>query len=458
MSREDQEAQEDELLALTSIYSAEEFKRKDAAPGGEIHLCLELPSDFVISIKSNSATNSFAENFENTVPFLPPIVLNFELPPDYPSAAPPDFTLSCKWLSPTQLTLLCQHLDDLWEENNGCVVLFPWIQFLKEETLDYLNIKSPYEIELSNNGLQNWMQPAEKTPDDGVSLERGSFDKRAIQDVQSVSALVKYILVFSEAQEKKVFDSKPFMCNICFMEKLGSECTHFKDCQHVYCNSCLKDYFEIQIKDGQVHALNCPEPKCKSVATAAQVKCLVGEQLFGRYDRLLLQSSLDLMADVVYCPRPGCQTPVMQEPEGTMGICSVCQFAFCVLCYMTFHGLSPCKIPDDKFLELSEEYLAANEERRSEMDKRYGDVLKAVEGFRNMERLRNLEWLGKYSKPCPGCKAPTEKIDGCNRMTCTRCMQTFCWLCLKILPHYNAYKHFDSPSECLNRLHEKEEN
>ncbi|XP_073507350.1 E3 ubiquitin-protein ligase RNF14-like [Phyllobates terribilis] len=452
MSREDQEAQEDELLALTSIYSEEEFKRKNAGSGGEIHLCLELPSNFVISIKSNSATNSFAENFENTVSFLPPIVLNFELPPDYPSTAPPDFTLSCKWLSPAQLTLLCQHLDDLWEENRGCVVLFPWIQFLKEETLDYLNIKSPYEIEVSSNGLQNWMQPPEKTPADGVLLERGSFDKRAIQDVQSVSALVKYILVFSEAQEKKVFDSKPFLCDICFVEKLGSECTHFKDCQHVYCNSCLKDYFEVQINDGQVHALNCPEPKCKSTATPAQVKYLVGEQLFGRYDRLLLQSSLDLMADVVYCPRLSCQTPVMQEPEGTMGICSACKFAFCILCNMTFHGISPCKIPDDKFLELSEEYLAANEERRREMDKRYGDVLKAVEG------LRNMEWIGKYSKACPGCKAPTEKIDGCNRMTCTRCRQNFCWLCLKILPQDNPYKHFDSPSECFNRLHEKEEN
>ncbi|CAJ0954229.1 unnamed protein product [Ranitomeya imitator] len=284
----------------------------------------------------NSATNSLVDNFENAVSFLPPIVLNFELPPDYPSTAPPNFTLSCKWLSPRQLTLLCQHLDDLWEENSGCVVLFPWIQFLKEETLDFLNIKSPYEIELSSNGLQNH----------GVLLERGSFDKRAIQDVQSVSALVKCILVFNEAQEKKVFESKPFLCNICFMEKLGSECTHFKDCQHVYCNCCLKDYFEIQIKDGQVHALNCPEPKCKSVATPAQVKRLVGEQLFSRFDHLLLQSSLDLMADVVYCPRLSCQTPVMVEPEGTMGICSVCQYAFCILCNMTFHGISPCNIPE----------------------------------------------------------------------------------------------------------------
>lgn len=66
--------------------------------------------------------------------------------------------------------------------------------------------------------------------------------------------------------------------------------------------------------------------------------------MFARYDRLLLQSSLDLMADVVYCPRPGCQTPVMQEPGCTMGICSRCNYAFCTLCKMTYHGVSPCKV------------------------------------------------------------------------------------------------------------------
>lgn len=68
------------------------------------------------------------------------------------------------------------------------------------------------------------------------------------------------------------------------------------------------------------------------------------EDLFARYDRLLLQSSLDLMADVVYCPRQSCATAVMVEPDTTMGICSACHYAFCTLCKMGYHGLSHCKI------------------------------------------------------------------------------------------------------------------
>lgn len=68
------------------------------------------------------------------------------------------------------------------------------------------------------------------------------------------------------------------------------------------------------------------------------------EELFARYDRLLLQSTLDLMADVVYCPRQHCGTAVMVEPDTTMGICSACQYAFCTLCKLGYHGLSHCKI------------------------------------------------------------------------------------------------------------------
>lgn len=46
----DKEAQEDELLALASIYD-EEFHRAESAQGGEIQLCLELPSDFKVVVK-----------------------------------------------------------------------------------------------------------------------------------------------------------------------------------------------------------------------------------------------------------------------------------------------------------------------------------------------------------------------------------------------------------------------
>lgn len=44
------------------------------------------------------------------------------------------------------MSSLCRRLDELYEENQGCVILFTWIQFLKEQALDFLGIQSPLEV------------------------------------------------------------------------------------------------------------------------------------------------------------------------------------------------------------------------------------------------------------------------------------------------------------------------
>ncbi len=41
---------------------------------------------------------------EHHISFLPPLVLSFELPADYPSASAPVFTLSSKWLTRVQVS------------------------------------------------------------------------------------------------------------------------------------------------------------------------------------------------------------------------------------------------------------------------------------------------------------------------------------------------------------------
>lgn len=153
------------------------------------------------------------------------------------------------------------------------------MQFLKEETLGYLNIVSPFELKMgSQKKVQRRTAQASANSEVDFGGAAGSdvdqeevVDERAVQDVESLSSLIQEILDFDQAQQIKCFNSKLFLCNICFSEKLGSECMYFLECRHVYCKACLKDYFEIQIRDGQVKCLNCPEPKCPSVATPGQV-------------------------------------------------------------------------------------------------------------------------------------------------------------------------------------------
>ncbi len=59
---ENREAQDDELLALASIYDEEEFHRAESAQGGEIQLCLELPSDFKLFVKGTPVSKFCKRN------------------------------------------------------------------------------------------------------------------------------------------------------------------------------------------------------------------------------------------------------------------------------------------------------------------------------------------------------------------------------------------------------------
>ena len=83
-----------------------------------------------------------------------------------------------------------------------------------------------------------------------------------------------------------------------------------------------------------------------------QVKKLVSEEMFAKYDKLLLQTSLDMMLDVTYCPRPTCRSPVLMDKDSAMASCPECRFTFCTLCKLTYHGLSPCRMKSGRFLSV----------------------------------------------------------------------------------------------------------
>ena len=104
------ECQEDELVALSSIYDERVFTRSQN--GGEVNIYLELPENFEVKISASKRIEANPEASHEkdvstwdvfSVKYLPPLVLNFCFPPDYPSTQPPQYTLSCKWLNVLQV-------------------------------------------------------------------------------------------------------------------------------------------------------------------------------------------------------------------------------------------------------------------------------------------------------------------------------------------------------------------
>lgn len=399
---EDDEEQANELLALTSIYDKEVFtaSKNSGLNEGIVLVDVEIPHPFEVVVKEKEDVRHCVEN-------LPSIVLSFSLPHDYPSVKPPSFTLTCPWLTEAQLSNLTKELLQMWASNAGSVILFTWIGFLQAESLSFLDVKSP--VMLSEQILQ-------------------------------------IVLDCDRTKRGRVFDRTMFCCEVCLTEKPGNACMRFLECDHVFCRACLRDFFELHIREGSINLMKCPEEKCGTQVHPTQVKELVSPELFERYDRLMFQLSLDTMHDIVYCPRKSCGSPVVVDRDNAMGSCAECHYVFCIYCRMAYHGVAMCKLKSEAAQKIRSTYMSGDESEKLELEKRYGK-----------KQLRSLveehfteQWLEEYSKKCPCCSAQVQKIDGCNKMTCSKCNSYFCWLCLNVLPKGSPYDHFNNPSSSCN--------
>jgi E3 ubiquitin-protein ligase RNF14 len=380
----DNEKQKDELTALESIYTNEEFSYCLKSDQYEITIntCINLPEQYFFTYKENQLNN--VQQHKIDISYLPPLRLLIILPPNYPSTLPPNFTLSCSWLNVFLISKLCKKLDELWEDNKGEEILFTWISFLQSEMLEFLKIQECIDInnitltqveitnellKVKNNTIDN------ERCEDKIYIEKKmkkakditQFDQRAVQILINTNP-VKMLIDYDNLQKQNEFNKSLYSCKICFTDKLGENCMQFVPCTHVFCKECIISYFEVKIEEGTVKNILCPIEKCTAEASPTQVsmntlflqkyinRCMlfipflfqikssVSPELFLKYDSILLNITLDTMTDIIYCPRKCCQYPVSQEPNENMANCPICQYAFCILCKAVYHGIEPCKI------------------------------------------------------------------------------------------------------------------
>jgi len=204
-----------------------------------------------------------------------------------------------------------------------------------------------------------------------------------------------------------------YQCQVCLDDDFNlKDIFVLETCKHFLCQDCMTQHMVSLINNNKSSHMECPIFQCSSPITYVEVKRSVNPEEFQRYEQFTLGGVLGLDDNCRWCPRRGCQTPTIGNPDSPMIRCPKpnCHFTYCFNCKVEWHADITC-----------EQY-----EQWKKDNGNGGDLFE--------------KWRQKNTKPCPNCKTNIQKNGGCNHMTCTSCKYEFCWLCSE---KYNS-GHFSS--------------
>ncbi|KAM7487017.1 hypothetical protein LguiA_003026 [Lonicera macranthoides] len=196
-------------------------------------------------------------------------------------------------------------------------------------------------------------------------------------------------------------NARELTCGICF-ESYPLDRIKAAVCGHPYCHTCWTAYISTSINDGPgCLSLRCPDPSCGAAIAQDMIDMLASNEDKDKYNRYLLRSYIEDNRKTKWCPAPGCDCAVEYVVgSGNYDVSCLCSFSFCWNCTEEAHRPVDCDT-----------------------------VAKWI--LKNSAESENMNWILANSKPCPKCKRPIEKNQGCMHMTCTPpCKFEFCWLCL----------------------------
>ena len=106
-------------------------------------------------------------------------------------------------------------------------------------------------------------------------------------------------------QHEKQFRNQLQTCLICTDIIPGIDCIRLHRCGHFYCRSCLNNYVKMTLNNGRFgEKLHCPQNQCEKALLPNEVKQIIQDvHLYEKYERLTLQRALELMNDIIWCPR-----------------------------------------------------------------------------------------------------------------------------------------------------------
>lgn len=189
-------------------------------------------------------------------------------------------------------------------------------------------------------------------------------------------------------------------CAICFEEHDPSK-MRTAGCGHFYCVACWQGYVKSAVSDGPgCLMLRCPSPSACCIAVPETlVMEMVDAPSLQKYRMFQWRSFVDDNNRLKWCPAPNCERVVegLSSGSGALDVRCACGATFCWGCQEEAHRPVDC--------DTVRKWLV-----------------------KNSAESENMNWILANTKPCPKCKRPIEKNQGCMHMTCP-CKYEFCWLC-----------------------------
>jgi hypothetical protein len=195
-------------------------------------------------------------------------------------------------------------------------------------------------------------------------------------------------------------------CPVCFGE-VSSPIT--LQCGHSWCKSCLSGYLTAA-SENKLFPITClgNKAKCSQLLPLTVAQDILSASEFEDLTNASFLAYVHSRPNEFhYCPAPDCAQVYRTAPQNTVLQCPSCLTRICPSCHVEYHDGQECA------------------------DRQIG----GEKLFKEWSKLHNI-------KNCPGCRAPIEKSEGCNHMTCIRCQTHICWVCMKTFPNgEKIYKH-----------------
>ena len=390
---------------------------------------------------------------------LPPLTLQMALPDSYPAYGPPKVLLSTKhdWLPRASIAELEQEASTMWNDYGQCQVLFAYIDYLQQ------------------------------------AAERGfDLDQTADGCLVLSTSLQEDLTTFDAETKQANFNAGTYGCSICLEPKKGSSCYQLQKCGHVFCQHCLRDFYDNAISEGDVAGIKCLSPDCGKDAAAANgtkrkrkrdhtlhprelLAMGIEEDMVRRYVEMKRKKKLEADKSTVYCPRTWCQGPAKSSQYPTIPAdLSTYAATECSSDEEIDSEGTPAKQDSPRSPNVKNNTVPPDPSDRLAICERcslafckvcfmgwHGPFARCYPrdpGELSAEEKASYDYIRTRTSPCPSCTSPTQKTMGCNHMKCFQCNTHFCYLCGSWLDGDNPYQHFNkSGTQCYQRLWELEE-